>query len=246
MPQNEAVTLQYKMSKGDEYIYEIRVDSNRQAEAGATKQQEHDILTMKMSQKIMAVNPDGSYNLEMIVEPQKLSKNGQDVKVDPNQQKVTMKMSKSGEILETSLQGPATQPSFPTRPIFISETWEGESKVNLQDPTTGQPLPPVALKFIYTLTGIEKVKGYDCAHIVVKNPETEISLSQGLSQKISAHGDTFFAHKEGRLVKSDVQTQITMTLPDGSLHNAIKISVLLIDKPASFSTTSNNEFLISG
>ncbi len=244
MPQNEAVTLQYKMTKNEEYVYDITVDSTRQAESAGNRQEEHDLLRMKMAQKVTAVNGDGTYNLEMIVEPQKLSKNNQEVALQAEKQKVQMRMSRSGEILETSLQGPATQPSFPTRPIFIGETWEGESKVNLQDPTTGQPIPPVTLKFIYTLSSVKKIKGYDCAHIVVKNPETEIPLSQGVTQTISARGDTYFAHKEGRLVKSDVETRIVMTLPEGTLHNTIKISVELVDTPKSIS--SGNEFLISG
>jgi hypothetical protein len=233
------------MSKNEEYVYDIAVDSSREAESGGNRQAERDLLKMKMTQKITAVNADGSYSLEMLVEPQKLTKNNQDVPLDPMQQKVTMRMSKSGEILETSLQGPATQPSFPTRPIFIGETWEGESKVNLQDPTTGQPLPPVTLKFIYTLSAISKIKGYDCAHIMVKNPESEITLSQGVTQKISAKGDTYFAHKEGRLIKSDVQTEILMTLPDGKLHNTIQITVEIVETPRSLSQ-GNNEFLISG
>lgn len=244
MPVSDAVTLQYKMAKNEEYVYDIAVDSSRDAESGGNRQQERDLLKMKMTQKVTEVNSDSSYSLEMLVEPQKLTKNEQEVPLNPMQQKVTMRMSKSGEILETSLQGPATQPSFPTRPIFVGETWEGESKVNLQDPTTGQPLPPVTLKFVYTLSAIVKVKGYECAHIIVKNPESEIALSQGVTQKISANGDTYFAHKEGRLIKSDVQTKILMTLPDGQLHNTIKITVEIVEAPRGISL--GNDYLISG
>lgn len=243
MSMKEAVVLQYKMSKNEEYVYDITVDSNREAKAADEMQQERDILKMKMSQKITAVGPDGSYTLDMIVEPKQLVKNGQEIRMDPMQQKVSMKMSRSGEILETSLQGPATQPSFPTRPIFIGETWEGESKVTLSDPSTNQPLAPVSMKFNYTLKSIEKVKGYDCARIEVKNPETEIALSQGITQKITATGATYFAHKEGRLVKSDVETRIVMTHPQGSLFNSIKITVDLAEAPR---LSPGEEFLISG
>jgi hypothetical protein len=244
MSLKEAVLLQYKMAKNEEYVYEIVVDSNREAKTNEGNQQEHDLLKMRMTQKITAVHPDGSYSLEMLVEPKQLVRNGQEIRVDPMQQRVNMRMSKSGELLETSLQGPATNPSFPTRPVFVGETWEGESKVNLQDPATGQPLPPVGLKFNYTFQGIEKMKGYDCAKIIVKNPETEIPLSPGIVQKITANGSNYFAHKEGRLVKSEVETRIVMTHPEITLYNNIRITVDLVQAPQGFS--SNEEFLISG
>lgn len=237
----EAIVLQYKMSKNDTFIYAITVDSEREITAGGKTQQEHDLLKMKMVQKVLAVSPEGVYSLEMLVEPQQLIKNGEDVHLDSTIQKITMKMSKSGEILETSVPGPATQPSFPKRPVFVGETWDGESKVTLQDPTTGQQLPPHTLTFHYTLTAIEKIKTHDCAHIKVQNPETEITLSQGVIQKIKATGDTFFSHKEGRLEKSDVRTQISMTIPEGNLQNTIKIHVELVQTPES----QTNEFLIS-
>lgn len=242
MSNTETVTLQYKMAKNDTYVYQITVDSEREIETGGNTQREQDSLKMKMTQKVLAVLPDGAYSLEMLVEPQSLVKNGQDVKIEPSTQKITMKMSKSGEILETSLPGPATQPSFPKHPVSVGQTWDGESQVTLQDPTTGQTLPPHTLKFLYTLTAIEKVKNYKCSHIKVKNPETEITLAQGIIQKIHAHGDTFFAHQEGRLVQSDVQTQISMSIPEGNLQNTIKIHVELTHTPE----PAANEFLISG
>ncbi|MCL4513002.1 MAG: hypothetical protein M1421_03200 [Candidatus Eremiobacteraeota bacterium] len=247
MSLKEAVVLQYKMAKNEEYIYEITVDSSREARSGSESQRDRDLLKMQMTQKVLGVNGDGSYNLEMLVESKQLMKNDQVIQIDPAQAKpvkVQMKMSKNGEILETTLQSPASQPSFPTRPVFIGETWNGESQVSLQDPTTGQNLPPYTLKFNYNLASIDKVKGYECARIAVSNPETEIPLSQGISQKVICSGATYFAHKEGRLVKSDVETQIIMSHPEGTLYNTIKITVDLAKAHSPLS--SGDEFLISG
>src|SRR5262245_40207464 len=129
----EAIVLQYHMAQGDLFIYDITVDSTREAEADGQRQQERDVLTMWMTQRCLGVNPDGSYNLKMLVEPRTLLKNGRQVPLEPRQQLVAMKMSRSGEILATSLQGPASQPSFPTQPLAVGQTWTGESRVNLQD-----------------------------------------------------------------------------------------------------------------
>jgi hypothetical protein len=247
MSPKEAVILQYKMAKNEEYVYEITVDSSREARSGSESQQDRDTLKMQMTQKILGVNGDGSYNLEMLVESKQLVKNDQDIHLDPAVAKpvsVRMKMAKNGDVLETSLQSPSSQPSFPSRPVFMGETWNGESQVSLQDPTTGQNLPPYALKFNYNLASIDKLKGYDCARIVVSNPETVIDFSQGFSQKVICSGATYFAVKEGRLIKSDVETQIIMSHPEGTLYNTIKISVDLFK--AHTPLAGGDEFLISG
>jgi hypothetical protein len=87
--------------------------------------------------------------------------------------------------------------------------------------------------------------GLQCAHIKVINPEKEIHLSEGITQRISARGDTYFAHGEGRLVKSDVETRIMMILPDGALQNTIKVSVELVSdgrcSDSELSTAANRQ-----
>lgn len=233
MPQVEAIPLQYKMFANEEYIYEITVKSERTLEAAGKLEQERNLLLTTMTQRVLDVGADDVYTIEMLVEPRKLTKNGQDVPISSPPQKINMKMTKYGKILESSLQSPATQPSFPTRPVFVGETWEGESQVSLQDPSTGRPIPPVTLKFQYHLKSVEKIKGCNCAHIEVTNPETEVPLSQGVTQKIAASGKTLFAYAEGRLMQSNVDTQISMNLPEGSISTTVNISVVLADTPLS-------------
>lgn len=221
----DPIKLEYKMNKGEEYIYQITLDSEQRIEVEGKPQEVKDHLIMKMLQRVADVNKDGSYNLEMVVEPQQLVRNGENMPMQGGEQRVTMKMNKNGEILETSMPSPASQPSFPTKPLVVGEKWTGESKINL-----GKPEPAI-LKFNYLLWGVEQTKGYECAIIQVNSPETEIPLDGGNVQKISANGTTFFAHQEGRLVKSEVNTKIFMEAPQGKLSNVIKILVALTDAP---------------
>lgn len=221
----EPIKLEYKMSKGEEYIYQITLDSEQKIDMEGNKQEIKDNLKMKMSQKVIDVGQDGIYQLEMVVEPQQLIRNGESVPMQGGEQRVTMKMNRSGEIIETSMPSPASQPSFPTKTLMVGETWTGESKINV-----GKPEPAV-LKFNYLLWGVEQTKGHECAIIQVNSPETGIPLDGGNVQKISASGTTFFAHKEGRLVKSEVNTKIYMEVPQGKLSNVIKILVALTEAP---------------
>lgn len=221
----EPIKLEYKMQTGEEYVYQITLDSEQKMEIEGKPQDIKDHLKMRMLQRVLEVNRDGSYNLEMVVEPQQLIRNNENMPMQAGEQKVTMKMTKNGEILETSMPSPASQPSFPTKTLLVGETWTGESKINLGKPE------PATLKFNYLLWGVEKTKGYECAIIQVNSPETEIPLDAGSVQKISAGGTTFFAHKEGRLVKSEVNTKIYMESPQGKLSNNIKILVTLTEAP---------------
>lgn len=241
----EAVKLEYKMNKNEEYIYQVDVDSTREITENTEVHTEHDLLKMRMVQKVTEVLPDGSYSLDMVVEPQEFFQGGNPVPLNAPPQTVQMKMNRSGEVLWSSMPSPASQPSFPKRSIFIGESWDGESKVNLQD-LEGRPLPPAVLKFKYLLWGVEKVKGYDCAKIEVTNPETHVSLGEGLTQKITASGTTYFAHGHGRLVKSEVETKISMELPQGKVKNVIKIHVDLVQAPKEVMPSAGEEFLISG
>lgn len=240
----EAIKLEYKMNKGEDYIYRVTVKSQRRLEEAGQIQEEKDQIIMKMVQKVVDVKPDGSYNLEMIVEPQQLIRNDKEVPLDTPAQSVTMRMTRNGEILETSMPSPATQPSFPTKTLFVGDSWVGESKVSLPE----RP-QPIILKFNYLLWGIERVKGYECAQINVSSPETKIELAEGVSQRISAAGTTYFAHNEGRLVRSEVETKISIKMPEGKVYNSISIFVDILEAPTAVKKKelpSEDEFFISG
>ena len=215
------------MSKDEQCVYEVLAGSSQESVAETNYQREDTLLKMKMTQTVTSVNEDGSFNVEMHVEHQELTKNGVNVPLDRMQQEVRMRMSKTGEILETSPQVEATQPSFPDRPIVIGENWEAESKMNVQDPITGRPLAPTVLHYYYTLKNVEIMIGYDCAHIEVFIPRSEIRLG-GAAQVICGHGDTFFSHTAGRLIKSEVETRVGTRLPDGQLRSSAKVVVQLV------------------
>jgi hypothetical protein len=223
-----AITLRYLMAEGDRLDYDVSVDSNREAIAPGHCQREGDLLRMRLTQVVTAVNDDGSYAVEMRVRPYYLEKNGAEVPVPSGEpQRIAMKMSTSGEILETSLDEPPAQPSFPTRPISPGETWKGESRVSLQSPVTGEQLH-LRLVFEYTFKGVRTELGYECAHVKVISPETRMPMGPGSEQRIAARGDTDFAHREGRLVRSVVETRIMITHPGGALQTKIKVTVELV------------------
>ena len=64
----------------------------------------------------------------------------------------------------------------------------------------------MTLTYHYSLWDFRRVGGYKYAEINVSCPETAIPLQDKVEQKISAKGTTFFAYKEGRLVRSEVET----------------------------------------
>ncbi|MBI2265898.1 MAG: hypothetical protein HYU64_12110 [Armatimonadetes bacterium] len=236
----DTVKLEYQMKKDEELSYKIRVNSQRETSDQGKVQTDKDVLTLNMTQKVVAVSSDGIYDLEMNVTPLELVRNSEPIKLEVQSQSVKLKMSRSGEILAISMPSPATQPSFPTKPLRKGESWIGESKINLPGKAD-----PFILKFNYMLWGLEKVKGYECAQIQVSSPETKIPIEEQVTQKVSAVGTTYFAHKEGRLVKSDVETKTAMDFPGGYVKTLTQIFVELQEAFVP-EAPADEEFIIKG
>ncbi|MBM3465743.1 MAG: hypothetical protein FJX76_26935 [Armatimonadetes bacterium] len=85
----------------------------------------------------------------------------------------------------------------------------------------------VTLRYHYSLWDFTRVQGYECAEIRVSCPESTIPLQDKVEQRISATGTTYFAYKEGRLVRSEVETDSSISAPDVSIKNHIKVRVEL-------------------
>jgi len=63
----------------------------------------------------------------------------------------------------------------------------------------------------------------------VSCPETRFDLQEEIQQSITATGVTYFGHKQGRLVKSQVSTKTEITAPGTVVGTKIKVVVELQD-----------------
>jgi hypothetical protein len=140
--------------------------------------------------------------------------------------RVRMTMARTGEILQSD--GAAmSQVPFPTHPIFVGETWRKDVPTFVDNPFTGQK-ERIPLVYTYTLSGIEDQDGRRIAHIQVQCPPNEFALAFDATQKITAKGETLFAVEEGMLVRSDVESEVVITVAGvEQVRTTVKLSVQL-------------------
>ena len=192
-----------------------------------------------MEQTAAEVSNDGQMSVDVTIKSVSMKRDNEAASLapeqDPSGKKVSMKMKKSGEVVSTNMDLPFSQPPFPTKALRKGETWKGDSVIpvpilNAEGQQTGQR--QVTLTYHYSLWDFRRVGGYECAEINVSCPETTIPLQDKVEQKISAKGTTFFAYKEGRLVRSEVETNSSISAPDVAIRNHIKVRVELTSASA--------------
>lgn len=235
----QGITLEYKMKKGESLKYQTIVDSDQFIREGENKAEQKSVLEMVMVQKAIDVAADGTISVDVIIESGTVKRDGETEELPNVGQVISMKMRKNGEITQTSVEFPFSQPPFPSTQIQKGGSWTGTSKVNI--PGRAEP---ITLTYNYTLVGFEKVSGYDCARIEVICPESKISLAEGVDQKLVAKGTTFFAHNEGRLVHSEVETNTEIMGPDAEVKTKIKVMVDLQEKKVGPSMPEGEAFII--
>lgn len=259
----EAINLEYKMKQGETLRYKTTVQSQQTLQEGSQSATGSSLMEMVMMQRATDVSAEGTMGVDVTIETVNLKRDGEAVQFDqgqdPTGKTVSMKMKKNGEVVQTSMDLPFSQPPFPSRPIKKGETWTGDSKIPV--PITNekgevQGHREVTLRYHYSLWDFTRVQGYDCAEIRVSCPESTIPLQDKVEQRISATGTTYFAYKEGRLVKSEVQTDSQISAAEVSIKNQIHVQVELQEAqggsasgPASGGTTftpggGGDEFII--
>lgn len=206
------VKLEYKLKSGDVSKYKTKVESNTDIDEGGETKSVNSIMEMMTTQKITRVSSDGSMGVEVVIDSANLKRDGEELPVPSVGQTIPMNMKKNGEVIQTGAgaSGSGTHASFPEHQVGASDTWSGESKIEI--PGTNKS---VILKTNHILESFETVKGYDCAKIKVTTPETSIPLQDDISQTIVVDGTTYFDPTEGRLVKSIAETKTWMSLPTG-------------------------------
>lgn len=228
MAVTETINLEYKMKKGEEIRYKTIVDSEQIIKEKEDKQEMRSHLEMVMVQRCTEVSTDGIMSVEVVIESGSLQRDGEEEPLQNIGQVITMKMKKNGEITHVQpAEMPFTQPPFPSKSISKKEKWTGDSKVTIP----GRP-EPILLVYNYILWDFVKMEGHECAEIKVSCPENKIELAEGVEQVLSATGTTYFAHKKGMLIKSEVETKTDITAPDASINTHIRVKVELVESKA--------------
>lgn len=229
----DTITLAYAMQPGEKLRYKTEVTSEQSVQQeGQEAQGFSSTMEMVMLQEGKAVNPDGSMEVEVTIEDGTIYKGGQSEKLPTIGTKITIVMKKSGEIVRTSVDFPFSQPAFPDKQLKVNDSWTGDSQMDIplyDDDGNQTGIKKADLKYHYTLSGVEQAKGYETAVINVSCPETRFDLQESIQQSITATGVTYFGHKQGRLVKSQVSTKTEITAPGTTVGTKIKVVVELQD-----------------
>ncbi|MCR5662540.1 MAG: hypothetical protein K6G50_10525 [bacterium] len=248
MLHQDSITIEYKNTPGEILTYSSTVNSTQSMKEGDHPAQESSsVMTMVMEQKTIAVKGE-LIDLEMII-PEGEIKRGQDTMPLPNAgQKIGITMKKNGDIVKTTLASPFSQPKFPSKSLKAGDSWDLKNQMEIPIGENGQK-KSLVLNYRYTLTGFERVKGYEAAVIDVICPEVTTQIDDEIKQSISASGKTYFAHREGRLISSSVTTHTDIVAPGASITTDITVDIELTDaKSPSFGTASvsggEEQFLI--
>lgn len=219
----EGVKLEYKMEKGETLEYKSTVHSEQEIlEKAETSRQTSD-LEMLLSQEAKDIDIDGTIIVQVNIKKGVLRMEGKEDELPNVGQSIAMRMKKNGEIVQSSVDFPFTQPPFPEKVIKQGDTWTSQSRVDI--PGRAEP---VFLTYHYSLWGIKTINGYECAEIKVSCPETEVLIQEGMKQKISAIGTTYFAYASGRLIRSEVETSTEIKAEGMQLKNSIAVLVELV------------------
>ncbi|MBI2252346.1 MAG: hypothetical protein HYU63_06365 [Armatimonadetes bacterium] len=223
MVQEESVKLEYKLKSGEILEYKTNIESNNDYNDGEKNVQQQSLVEMIMEQKAAMLELDGTAAIEVTIKSGSVKVNGKEEALPNVGQKISMLMRKNGEIIKTSVDIPFTQPSLPEQLVRIGDRWEGESIINLP-----QKPEPLIIKYYYTFSGFENFLGYHCAVIKIDSPETKIKLDENVFQTLKANGETLFAYKEGKLIKSEVTTIAHIQAPNIVLNTLSKLKIEIL------------------
>jgi hypothetical protein len=235
----EAVKLEYKMKKEDLLVYKTTVHSIQEIKSEEQSGKTYSDVEMKMAQKCSNIDKDGILTVDMTIQSGKLLRDGESANLPNIGQTITLKMKNNGEIVHASVDLPFEQPAFPDKKVKKGETWTGQSKISIPGKSE-----MATLNYNYLLWDFKKVQGYECSEIKVSCPETRIPLGEGIEQVLTANGTTYFAHNDGRLVKSEVNTDTKITAQDGTVFTEIRVIVELEEKRQDLLSSPDEMYII--
>jgi len=220
------VKLEFKMAEGEAVNYKVNMtmESTMTQKEGKPQSNKSEV-EMMMTQTCKKVDPDGTMTIEVKMGKGKMIMDGQEQPIN-EEKTMTMKMKKNGEIVETEENMPLEQVKLPDKEVKKGDTWEGSSKVpGPSQPNEKGEEPKLVYKF--TFDNLDKLGDYDCAVIKSVCPETKIPLGDKNEMIMNAEGMTYFAPKEGKLVKSEMKSTMKAEAPDKSGSMEMKMTMVM-------------------
>jgi hypothetical protein len=204
----DKVLLQYNPKPGTTTKYKLQIQGATTVTA-MSKSQKTDLETyMALEQKITGVDAKGNVEMQTTITEGTITVNKTPTPLPVTGQVIKVKMAKNGEVLASEGMDQQTnfqqmQIKFPDKPQGVGDFWE----------TTINPNPqlPIPLKVKYTVLGFETVDGYECVQL-----KSVVSTEQGdagsINLNVKADGKIWFAHKEGIMVKNEVNSNMIMIM----------------------------------
>jgi len=221
------LTLQFK--EGDEYKYQLTQESITTTEFMGKKMEMPSKTNITLTQKAEKVD-QGVTELKITYDSFDMEMNvgGKTIPSTMGKSMVgkvtTIKISSTGEVLEPQgsktvmgIQGIGTDvkniyvslyPKFPEHTLKVGDSWK-------QTQTIPQSQMEMVIESHYTLSKLEKKKGYDCAVIdytVSMNIKGGEQTTTSLKGSGKGKGTTYFAYDKGLLIDSQADMDLTMSI----------------------------------
>jgi len=206
----KSVMLEYKPS-GEEIKYKFIMDNKVSTEGKVPREAEMFLnmlnmtMDMDISQKVSS-DKDNILN-EIIIEEGKIKNSAGEQNFPEKGKKITIKMKKNGEVLETSENKIelGSQTVFPDKPVSQGDKWP--AKIKLPPDLTGGN---ETLEGNYILEKFETVNGRDCGIINLEIPSKTFKSSDKTTT-INMKGNICFDYNKGQLVNSHIENNIDIT-----------------------------------
>ena len=117
----EAINLEYKMKQGETLRYKTTVQSQQTLQEGSQSATGSSLMEMGDDAESHPTSArKGTMGVDVTIETVNLKRDGEAVQFDqgqdPTGKTVSMKMKKNGEVVQTSMDLPFSQPPFPLPP----------------------------------------------------------------------------------------------------------------------------------
>jgi hypothetical protein len=229
------VTLKNLFNKDQQIIYKSKTEIRNKATDLEKKQEigtQNASWEVEIEQRILEIEADHSAHIIYRSSPLAIPVEAQMMGVINKRQVIYILMSPQGKILEASGIGFQGIVNFPEKALKEGDEWQDSSTVDF--PGLPQPIQHTRT---FTLKGFQTVGSYECAHIIANSEETNLQVqapdrSGMVSYSIRTTGEVFFAHKEGFLVKSAIDTSFSSKFATTMMEGNNRFSQELVEVKA--------------
>lgn len=218
--------LVFKGKAGDVSEYAVEMTGKSTVSAAGEAKTTDMNMSMVIRQKIMVISEDGTQDVSTTILEGLTFMGGEKVELPNVGTSLLMKITDKGKVLNVTGTAPQDmdfkqmQVEFPDKPVKIGDSWTRRLKA-----TDKFPIPMIAT---YTITGTSAVKGYEC--VVIKSTigvDPNYVNEQKMELTVDAQGLLYFAHKEGKMVKNEVNSlmDLTMTLETPEQPEPVKVNM---------------------